>query len=51
VFWDKAARDAGKAFIELRSISALVLESQLNSSLYEILYRELQVKYPNSIEA
>jgi hypothetical protein len=51
VFWDKAARDAGKAFIELRSVSALVGESQLNTSLYEVLYKELQVKYPNSIEA
>jgi hypothetical protein len=51
VFWDKQARDTGKSFIELRSVSALVVESQLNTSLYDVLYTELKRQYPNSIEA
>jgi hypothetical protein len=47
VFWDKAARDAGKAFLELRSVSTEVTESQLQHNLYEVLYAKLRESYVN----
>ena len=48
IFWDKAARDAGKSFMELRSVSALVSESDLTSNLYAVLYAELKKQYLNT---
>ena len=48
IFWDKGARDAGKSFIELRSVTAEVTESQLQLNLYEVLYAKLRNCYPNS---
>jgi hypothetical protein len=50
IFWDKAARDAGKSFMELRSVSAEVPESALTTNLYEVLYNELKKQYPNSVD-
>ena len=50
VFWDKAARDGGKSFMELRSVSAEVPESALTSNLYEVLYGVLKTQYPNSVD-
>ncbi len=48
IFWDQAAREAGKSFIDLKSISATLTKEQLNSNIYEILYEELKKIYPNT---
>lgn len=48
VFWDKAAKDDGKSFIELRNVATFVSESELNGNLYAVLYEELKKQYPNS---
>jgi hypothetical protein len=50
IFWDKAAKDAGKSFMELRSVSAQIPESQLQGNLYVALYAELKKQYPNSVD-
>jgi hypothetical protein len=50
VFWDKEAKDAGKSFIELRNVSAVVTLAQLDSNLYGILYEELKKQYPNTVD-
>jgi hypothetical protein len=50
IFWDKAARDAGKSFMDLRSVSAQVPESQLSGNLYGMLYEELKKQFPNSAD-
>ena len=47
VFWDKAAKDAGKSFIELRNVSASITSEQLNGNLYAVLYEELKKQYTN----
>ena len=48
IFWDKAAKDAGKSFIELRNVSTSISEEQLSGNLYGYLYEELKKQYPNS---
>jgi hypothetical protein len=50
IFWDKAARDAGKSFLELRNISAKVSEADLANNLYGVLYAELKKQYPNAVD-
>ena len=50
IFWDKAAKDAGKPFIELRTVTATVSEADLSGNLYAILYAELKKQYPNSAD-
>lgn len=51
VFWDKDAKDAGKSFLELNSVSASISEQELNSNLYTCLYNELKKKYVNSVDS
>jgi hypothetical protein len=48
IFWDQAAREAGKSFIDLKSVNATLTKEQLNSNIYEILYEELKKIYPNT---
>lgn len=48
IFWDKAAKDAGKSFIELRNVSTSISEEQLAGNLYAYLYEELKKQYPNT---
>jgi len=50
IFWDKAARDAGKSFLELRNVSAQVSEADLANNLYGVLYAELKKQYPNAVD-
>ena len=50
VYWDKEARESGKGFIDLQSVSTTVPRSQLSSSLYERLYDVLKQTYPNSVD-
>ena len=50
VYWDKEARDSGKGFIDLQSVSTTIPHSQLCSSLYERLYDVLKQTYPNSVD-
>lgn len=50
VYWDKEARDSGKGFIDLQSVSTTIPRSQLSSSLYERLYDVLKQTYPNSVD-
>lgn len=50
VYWDKEARDSGKGFIDLQSVSTTVPRSELSSSLYERLYAVLKETYPNSVD-
>ena len=50
IFWDKEARDSGKGFIDLQSVSTTVLRSELSSNLYERLYAVLKETYPNSVD-
>lgn len=51
IYWDAAAREAGKTFIDTRSVNTQIKESQLCSNLYELLYDLLRQQYPNSINA
>ncbi len=50
IFWDKAAKDAGKSFLELRNVSAQVSEADLANNLYGVLYAELKKQYPNAVD-
>jgi hypothetical protein len=50
IFWDKEARESGKGFIDLQSVSTTVPRSQLSLSLYERLYDVLKQTYPNSVD-
>lgn len=50
VYWDKEARDAGKPFMDLKSVEQNIDNSQLNESLYGILYLKLKEIYPNSTD-
>ena len=50
IFWDKAAKDANKPFMELRTVSTQVAEADLSGSLYTLLYAELKKLYPNSTD-
>jgi hypothetical protein len=48
IFWDQAAREVGKSFIDLKSVNVNLMSEQLNSNIYEILYEELKKIYPNT---
>jgi hypothetical protein len=48
IFWDQAAREAGKSFIDLKSVNVVLTEDQLNSNIYKVLYEELKKIYPNT---
>jgi hypothetical protein len=48
VFWDQAAREAGKSFIDLKSVNVILTAEQLNSNIYHIMYDELKKIYPNT---
>lgn len=48
VFWDQASREAGKSFIDLKSVNVVLTVDQLNSNIYQILYEELKKVYPNT---
>ena len=48
VFWDQAAREAGKTFIDLKSINVNLTADQLNTNIYTVLYDELKKIYPNN---
>lgn len=48
IFWDQAAREAGRSFIDLKSISVILTEEQLNSNIYQLMYAELKKIYPNT---
>jgi hypothetical protein len=47
IYWDKAARDAGMSFIDLKSVSTTVPYDMLQSNMYECLYEVLKTIYPN----
>jgi hypothetical protein len=51
IFWDKAAKDAGKTFMELRRVEITVTEAELSANLYGLLYAELKKTYPNAVDA
>lgn len=51
VFWDKDAKDAGKPFLEVNSVTVSLSEEELNNNLYTCLYNELKKKYVNSVDA
>jgi hypothetical protein len=48
IFWDQAAREAGKSFIDLKSISVVLTAEQLDSNIYQLMYEELKKIYPNT---
>ena len=48
IFWDQAAREAGKSFIDLKSVSVILTAEQLNSNIYQLMYDELKKIYPNT---
>ena len=48
IFWDQAAREAGKSFIDLKSVSVVLTAEQLNSNIYQLMYEELKKVYPNT---
>ncbi len=48
VFWDQDCREAGKSFIDLKSVNVNITSDQLNSNIYTILYDELKKIYPNT---
>ena len=48
VFWDQAARQNGKTFLDLQPISAQVSAEALGGNMYDLLYTALKEKYPNT---
>jgi hypothetical protein len=51
IFWDKAAKDAGRSFIELRHVSTVIPETDLTANLYEKLYHVLKdTTFPNAFD-
>ena len=48
IFWDQAAREAGKSFIDLKSVNVTLTAEQLDSNIYQIMYEELKKIYPNT---
>ena len=48
IFWDQECREAGKSFIDLKSITATLTAAQLNTNIYGVLYAELKNIYPNT---
>ena len=50
IFWDLDCRQAGKSFIDLKSITANLTMDQLNNNIYSVLYGELKNLYPNCVD-
>lgn len=50
IFWDQACREAGKSFIDLKSINVTLTSDQLNGNIYTVLYDELKKIYPNTAD-
>ena len=48
VFWDQSAREAGKSFIDLKSVNVIITADQLNGNIYQLMYDELKKVYPNT---
>lgn len=48
IFWDQAAREVGKSFIDMKSVNVVLTTDQLNSNIYQVLYEELKKIYPNT---
>ncbi len=48
IFWDQATREAGKSFIDLKSVNVVLTAQQLDSNIYQVLYEELKKVYPNT---
>ena len=48
IYWDQAAREAGKSFIDLKSVNVVITEEQLDSNIYQLMYKELKKIYPNT---
>jgi hypothetical protein len=48
IFWDQAAREAGKSFIDLKSVNVVLTAEQLDSNIYQLMYDELKKIYPNT---
>jgi len=51
VYWDKQAKDAGKQFVELNSVSVSIPAEDLGSNLFACLYAEIKKKYVNSTDS
>jgi hypothetical protein len=47
IYWDQAARESGKSFLDLLSVSTQVTRDQLGDNLYTQLYEVLKTIYPN----
>ena len=52
IFWDKAARNAGRSFLEIRNVSTVIDCDDLdNTNLYSRLYAKLKADvFPNAID-
>jgi hypothetical protein len=48
IYWDQAAREAGKSFIDLKSVNVVITEEQLDSNIYQLMYNELKKIYTNT---
>jgi hypothetical protein len=48
IFWDQDCRDAGKSFIDLKSVNVNITADQLQNNIYALLYDELKMVYPNT---
>jgi hypothetical protein len=48
VFWDQAARQDGKTFLDLQPVSTQVPAAALGGNMYDLLYTVLKKKYPNT---
>ena len=47
VYWDQACREAGKPFMDLRSLSTSLSKEALETNLYGVMYNALKELYPN----
>ena len=50
IFWNKAAREEGKPFIDLQSVSVQLTASELAGNPYEALYAYLKTVYPSYVD-
>ena len=50
IYWDKAAKNSGKNFMESRFISVILSEQQLNINPYVALYNRLKEIFPNVVD-
>jgi hypothetical protein len=50
VYWDKAARDAGKMHIDSGTLIVEIPDTDLNTNLYTILYNDLKTKFTNTTD-